>query len=53
MREPTREEFIEMLRASLKYCDEADDAGSIDFEMARWQAEVLRWPPILDENGGI
>lgn len=49
---PHHEIFIQALRDSLKYCEEADDSGSIDHEMARWQEWVLQWPPILDENGG-
>lgn len=51
--QPTAEEFIAALRASLKYCEEADDQGSIDFEMSRWQDYVDSWPQILDEEGGI
>ena len=50
---PTEEEFVEALEKSLKYCREADDRGSVDFEMARWQEWVKSWPPILDENGGL
>tara|TARA_R110000744_G_scaffold72774_1_gene145950 strand:- start:574 stop:768 length:195 start_codon:yes stop_codon:yes gene_type:complete len=46
-------EFIKMLKDSLAYCEEADDQGSIDFEMARWQHECTSWEPILDEDGGI
>lgn len=49
----THEEFVRALGESLEYCLCADDAGSIDFEMARWQEEVAKWPPILDEHGGI
>lgn len=49
----THEEFVQALRDSLEYCEAADDAGSIDFEMSRWQEEVNSWPPILDEFGGI
>ena len=48
-----RERFIRALRDSLKYCEEADDAGSIDHEMARWQNWVKTWPQIADEYGGI
>lgn len=50
---PSREKFIQNLKDSLEYCNEADDAGSIDFEMARWQEDVKGWSPILNENGGI
>ena len=50
---PTREQFIQMLRDSLKNCEEADDAGSIDRCMGRWQEEVRKWEEIFDENGGI
>lgn len=51
---PTHETFIKALEDSLKYCQEADDAGSIDREMGRWQEWVANyWPPIFDKNGGI
>jgi hypothetical protein len=50
---PRAAEFIQALRESLTYCDEVDDAGSIAFEMARWQGWIAEWDPILDENGGI
>lgn len=50
---PTAEEFIKALEESLEYCKEADDRGSIDFEMARWQEWIKTWPQILDEYGGI
>lgn len=50
---PSEQEFIKALRDSLDYCEEADDLGSIDFEMARWQEWIKTWPQILDENGGI
>lgn len=53
VKNPTRDEFVENLRKSLKYCEEADDAGSIDFEMGRWQEWIKTWPPIFNENGGI
>lgn len=50
---PSEFEFIEALRQSLKWCEEADDCGTVDFEMARWQEWVNSWKPILDKNGGI
>ena len=50
---PSAEEFIEALEKSLQYCKEADDLGSIDFEMGRWQEWVNTWPQIFDEGGGI
>lgn len=50
---PTQETFIQALKDSLSYCLEADDGGSIDFEMARWQEWVREWPQILTEEGGI
>lgn len=50
---PSREEFIKSLEESLDYCRSADDAGSIDFEMARWQEWIKTWEPILNEEGGI
>lgn len=50
---PSHKEFIKRLQDSLQYCDEADDAGSIDWEMARWQHWIGQWAPILDENGGL
>lgn len=50
---PTAEVFIERLRESLKYCEEADDYGSIDFEMGRWQEWIKEWPQILTPEGGI
>ena len=48
-----RDKFITALGESLSYCREADDAGSIDHEMVRWQNWVKTWPQIADENGGI
>lgn len=50
---PTEDEFISALKDSLHYCSEADDSGSIYFEMSRWQEWIKTWPPILDENGGL
>lgn len=50
---PSHEEFIQLLRESLEYCEKADDSGSIDHEMARWQEYINSWPPICDEYGGI
>lgn len=50
---PSHEEFIQCLKDSLKYCEEADDIGSIGHEMARWQEYVNTWPPIYDEEGGL
>jgi len=50
---PSAEEFVERLKASLTYCLEADDRGSVDFEMARWQEWVKSWGNILDEDGGL
>lgn len=48
-----RDKFITALEESLNYCREADDCGSIDHEMSRWQEWVKTWPQIADENGGI
>ena len=50
---PSAEEFIKSLKESLEYCESADDRGSIDFEMSRWQDWVRSWDDILDEGGGI
>lgn len=50
---PTTEEFLKFLKDSYEYCSEADDQGSIDFEMSRWQEYISTWKPILDEYGGI
>jgi len=50
---PSTEEFIKMLEDSLAYCKEADDRGSVDFEMGRWQEFWKEIEPILDEKGGI
>ena len=50
---PEAEEFVEALKDSLKYCQEVDDRGSVDFEMARWQEWIKTWPQILNEEGGI
>ncbi len=49
----TQKRFIKALENSLEYCRQADDAGSIDHEMARWQDWVATWPKLRDENGGI
>ena len=49
---PSAEEFINKLRETLKYCEEADDSGSIDGCMAEWQQWVDKWPTIT-EDGGI
>jgi len=53
MKLPSAEEFMKELKESLKYCEEADDRGSVDFCMARWQEWIKTWPQILDEEGGI
>lgn len=50
---PSPEEFFTALEQSLEYCKNADDVGSIHFEMSRWQEWIKSWPPILDEHGGI
>lgn len=50
---PDRFEFIEHLKASYELCHSADDAGTIDHEMARWQEWVNSWPKIGTEEGGI
>lgn len=50
---PTEEEFVQALRESLKYCEEVDDRGSVNFEMAKWQEWIKTWPPILTNQGGI
>ena len=50
---PTAKQFMRRLSESLAYCMQADDTGSIDFEMSRWQEWVKTWPPILDEEGGL
>ena len=50
---PSAQEFIEMLEDSLIYCREADDYGSIAFEMGRWQEYWKEIEPIFNEYGGI
>ena len=50
---PTAEEFKKALEESLEVCNEADDRGTIDFEMSIWQEWVKTWPQILNEEGGI
>lgn len=47
------EQFVQKLRESLWYCQQADDQGSIDREMGRWQEWIKTWPQIFDEYGGI
>ncbi len=50
---PTEEEFVKALRDSVEYCESADDRGSVDFEMGRWQEWVKTWPQIFTPEGGI
>jgi len=47
---PTREEFIHQLSSSVAYCQQADDAGSVDQEMARWQKWVSEWDKVLEDE---
>jgi len=53
MTTPTAEIFTQALKDSLEYCEEADDRGSVSWEMARWQAWVATWEPILNEDGSL
>lgn len=50
---PSAQEFVKELEKSLNYCLDADDMGSVHFEMARWQEWIKAWPQILTPEGGI
>jgi len=49
----SRSRMLEILKSSVKYLEECDDAGSFDFEIGRLQELFDRMNPIFDENGGI
>ncbi|QIG73029.1 hypothetical protein EVB99_038 [Rhizobium phage RHph_N3_19] len=48
-----RDSILKVLKNSIEYLENCDDAGSFDFEMSRLQEFFDRMSPILDENGGI
>lgn len=46
-------DFLDWIKAMYEDSLDCDGHGDVDWVMARVQKEVLRWKPILDENGSL